>query len=148
MLDYDPTRRITLAEALRHRFIEPEYEKYLEERRHTRKIEESIHELIYPKGGTGSNSKSSSREDRRSDDRRDRSDRKNDRKSDNYAPDLNEITKTIKSRGGGSGNKTYLDRLLEEDSNNNRGANSGGNSGASKHVSTGNNKIYKKLLQI
>ena len=148
MLDYDPTRRITLAEALRHRFIEPEYEKYLEERRHTRKIEESIHELIYPKGGTGSNSKSSSREDRRSDDRRDRSDRKNDRKSDNYAPDLNEITKTIKSRGGGSGQKTYLDRLLEEDSNNNRGANSGGNSGASKHVSSGNNKIYKKLLQI
>jgi len=144
MLDYDPTRRITLAEALRHRFIEPEYEKYLEERRHTRKIEDSIHELIYPKS---SKSKSSSREDRRgggddrrSDDRRG-SDKKNDRRNNNFAPDLNEITKTIKSRGGGSG-KTYLDRLLEEDSNNNLG-NSGGSSGVSKHVSSGNNKIYE-----
>ena len=129
MLDYDPTRRITLAEALRHRFIEPEYEKYLEERRQTRKIEDDLKELIYP-----SKSKSNSR------DKYDERDRRG--TNGNYAPNLSEITKSIKGRSSGGG-KTYLDRLLEEDA-----MNSKGNSGGNVHVSSGNNKIYEEGIKM
>jgi CDC-like kinase len=36
MLDYDPKRRITLAEALRHKFIKPQYDKHLDNLRRFR----------------------------------------------------------------------------------------------------------------
>ena len=41
MLDYDPKRRITLEEALRHRFIEPQFNNFCERKRRERQLEEA-----------------------------------------------------------------------------------------------------------
>lgn len=101
MLDYDPKRRITLAEALRHRFVEPQYEQFLEERRERQKIQDTINDIIFPKEKKSSSRRDSSRERRRSD---------HDSKSGQPS-----YVQELKSRPVNGHTRNYLDRLLEQD---------------------------------